>query len=294
MRKRLLCLLLCCLLPAAALAETFTLPIDLSGGLPVKTAFRKDLMVYEDPSIRVERGRVENKDTRFNCTYDYALITIADASQLRTVSAGGFDTVYRAKAHTMARRVNAVLALNGDFYGARYDGYVLRQGKLYRDNALPNADILLIDEDGDFHIVLAKDNSPELDKTVWNGKKIINGFAFGPALVVDDQSVLDESSSPEMSAPESRGMRICIAQTGHLQYLVVYCKAVGCNMQEMVELVQEVAGNVAGGHVIAAYNLDGGDSAQLVFLGQLINKSEKSARQVTDIIYFASAWRPED
>ena len=35
----------------------------------------------------------------------------------------------------MAARENAVLAINGDYYGAQEKGYVLRSGKLYRSEA---------------------------------------------------------------------------------------------------------------------------------------------------------------
>lgn len=291
MRKltRLAALLLVLLLPAASLAEVIKLPIDTSPGLPFQGTFTQDTMVYEDPSIRVERFRVDNLDTDFNCTYYYANIKIADASQLRTASVNGFDRGNRAKAQVMAKRNNAVLAINGDFYGARSESYVLRQGVVYRDTMGDNQDILLIDEDGDFHVLLAADNPAEIDKTTVNGKKVINAFSFGPALIVDNQCVLVEASSPSMSAPESRCQRMCIVQTGPLEYMVVCVRQVGCTAQEMVQLVEELTDNVE-----VAYLLDGGESAQMCFMGELVNKTSRTAREVTDIVYFASAWQPEE
>ena len=124
MRKRFVAsalslMLLLCLLPLSALGEVVKLPIDTSGGLPMQQEYERGMTVYEDPSIRVEWYRVDNKDTRFNCMYYVAKISIADASQLRTASVNGFDHNNRAKAHVMARRTNAVMAINGDFYGAR-------------------------------------------------------------------------------------------------------------------------------------------------------------------------------
>lgn len=281
--------LVLCLLPAASVAEVVKLPIDTSGGLPYQGKFDKNVRYYEDPSIRVEWFRVDNPDTHFNCMYYCAKIKIADASQLRTASVNGFDRKNRAKVHVMARRVNAVLAINGDFYGARSETYVLRQGVVYRDTVGPDQDILLIDEDGDFHVLLAADNPAEIDKTTVNGKKVINAFSFGPALIVDNETVLVESSSPSMSAPESRCQRMCLIQTGPLEYMVVAVRLVGCTAQEMVELVYELCDNVE-----VAYLLDGGESSQFVFMGTLCNKTERVAREVTDIIYFASAWQPEE
>ncbi len=294
MMKTTLIRLLCCalmlaLLPLSALAEVLELPIDTSGGLPYQGKFDRNVTVYEDPSIRVEWNKVENGDTHFNCIYYYAKIKIANATQLRTAAVNGFDRGNRAKAQVMAKRTNAVLAINGDFYGARSESYVLRQGVVYRDKVGENMDILLIDEDGDFHVLLAADNPAEIDKTTINGKKVINAFSFGPALIVDNQTVLVESSSPTMSAPESRCQRMCIVQTGPLEYMAICVRMVGCTAQEMVELVYELCDNVE-----VAYLLDGGESSQMVFMGALINKETRSAREVTDIVYFASAYQPEE
>lgn len=286
---RLLAWALALLLPLGAVAEVVELPIDTSPGLPFQGKFNRDVTVYEDPSIRVEWNKVENGDTHFNCMYYTAKIKIADASQLRTAAVNGFDRGNRAKAQVMARRTNAVLAINGDFYGARSESYVLRQGVVYRDKVGENMDILLIDEDGDFHVLLAADNPAEVDKTTINGKKVINAFSFGPALIVDNETVLVETSSPSMSAPESRCQRMCIVQTGPLEYMAVCVRMVGCTAQEMVELIYELCDNVE-----VAYLLDGGESSQMVFMGQLVNKTERAAREVTDIVYFASAYQPEE
>ncbi len=41
------------------------------------------------------------------------------------------------------------------------------------------------------------------------------------------------------------------------------------------------------------YTLDGGNSSQLIFMGQKINNVKSdgdNVRPITDIIYFASAW----
>ena len=166
---------------------------------------------------------------------------------------------------------------------------MLRPGVVYRDAVGPNMDILLVDEDGDFHVLLASDDPASVDKTTINGKKVINAFSFGPALIVDNQVVLNEANCPAMSSPEGRAQRMCLIQTGPLEYMVVAVRHVGCTAAEMVELVQEVCDNVE-----VAYLLDGGESSQFVFMGTLMNKEVRVAREVTDIVYFASAYVPEE
>ena len=258
-------------LPAGA--ELVTLPIDLSGGLPYEAVFDRNVRSYEDPSIRVSWDMIPAADVPYNCTIFYAKVTIADASQLRTVSVNGFDQHNRARAIVMARRVNAVLAVNGDYYGARPNCYVLRQGVVYRDDITDEQDVLLIDEDGDLHVILADEDARAADKEHWEGKRIINGFTFGPALIVNDEVVLNEAHAPAMSTPEGRAWRTCLVQTGHLEYMIICTRDVGATALEMIDIVHDLTD-----HVDVAYLLDGGQSSQLVFLGETVNQTNRESR----------------
>ena len=121
-----------------------------------------------------------------------------------------------------------------------------------------------------------------------NGKKVINAFSFGPAMIINDEVVLNVDSAPTMSNPGGRAQRMVIAQLGPLQYMVVSCRQVGCTAEEMVSLVQSLAD-----HIEVAYFMDGGQSSQMVFMGTLVNKNERDARTITDIIYFASAYQED-
>ena len=291
-----LCLLLAAGMIPAAVAEDDVrkLPIDLTGGAPYKTKYSRDLEVYEDPTIRVERHRVPSRE--FNCTYYYALIRIADASQLRTAPADGksFCTPTRYPCARIGKRVNAVLAINGDytagFSGQQSNSYVLRQGVVYRETVDERLDMLLIDEDGDFHVLPGYQDFTAVDKTVINGKKVINCFQFGPALVINgekvpDEYILDYDHSPYYSTPDRRSQRMCIAQIGPLEYMVL------CNAHFGSDLVtlRDIAMSIAPCQTV--YVLDGGESAQMVFLGTRVNNvnGETKDRGITDIIYFASA-----
>ena len=289
-----LALLLAGLQPAAGLAGRFRpLPIDLSPGAPLQAEFNYDIPVYEDPTIRVEHHRVDR--SQWGVIYYYALVTIRDPSQIRTASADDtFVSYARDAANNIARRKNAVLAINGDFT-IRFTKdeefrYVYRQGQLYRDVVEPYLDLLLIDEDGDFHILTDADRPAEIDKTVIDGKKVINAFQFGPALVVDgekvpDERLLDYKYSPMNALPDRRAQRMCIAQTGDLSYMVLCCRQ-GLPLTALRDLVLSIS------PCRVAYTLDGGNSAQLVFMGTKINNVKKGGeiRRITDIIYFASAW----
>lgn len=300
MRKLLTCCLIMTLLMglypfAAAEGTVRKLPIDLSGGAPLQTKFDGKMTVYEDPSIRVERAKVSG--TKWGCVYYTAFITIADASQLRTLPADDtFLSKMTTKATVMAKRVNAVLATNGDYCTAidtkKASSYILRQGVVYRDSVQTGLDLLLIDEDGNFHIKQADDSLAEMDKTMIDGKRVINAFQFGPGLVIDGEKVPDEyifdySHSPDFAQPDHRAQRMCIAQIDELHYMVLCCAFYGLDLVSLRDLAMELA------PVKNVYVLDGGESTQFVFMGTKMNnikEGNQNVRPVTDIIYFASAY----
>lgn len=273
-------------LPFASLAKVVELPIDFSPGKPFEGKYEPSKKDYHDPSITVTR--TSEKSAKYKCTYYRVIVKIANPTQIRTLSAGGFDSKRQATVEVMSKRVNAVAAVDGDFYSKHPGSFVLRQGKVYRDSVNDNSDVLLIDENGDFHIILAEENPGKMDLKQVNGKKVINGFEFGPALVKDGKRVLDISKSPNHSDPKQRAQRIAIAQIGELEYMIVGVAHFGATLEEFCSLVQELA------PVQNAYMLDGGNSAQIVFMGRKINNTHvKNVRPVSDCIYFASAYEPD-
>ena len=130
-----------------------SLPIDFSPGMPADPdgfTLGDGTWSYEDPTISVQ----VTQKRKAECDYWVAHIKIADASQLRTMSAGGFDSTRTVKGTIMAKRSNAILAIDGDYFCYTGIGYIVRQGTEYLDHLRGDRDVLLIDEDGDFHYVL--------------------------------------------------------------------------------------------------------------------------------------------
>ncbi len=281
----------------AAADEFRALPIDLSGGAPLQAKFDQNVTVYEDPTIRVEYYRVDSPRTEWNITYYYAMITLKDASQLRTAAADNQSFTSRAKAPaaTIARRVNAVLAINGDYsgsdFGGKEDNLILRQGTIYRDAISDALDLLLIDEKGDFHVLPRNAENRNMDPTTIDDMRVINAFQFGPALVIGgekvaDEELNDESHSPAHAKPAEKAQRMCIAQIGPLQYMVLCCKW-GMSLPTLRDLAMSLA------DCQTVYTLDGGNSTQMIFMGTKVNNVKndgQNIRPITDIIYFASAW----
>ncbi len=133
----------------------------------------------------IETGR-EN-----NTTYYVADIIIKDSSLLKTALANNaYGRNIKDKTSTIADENNAILAINGDYYGFRNSGYVLRNGVIYRDTISNDnyGEDLVIDSEGNFKII----NENETSITELESSGATQVFSFGPALVENGESVVDE------------------------------------------------------------------------------------------------------
>ena len=282
--------------------KNYLLPIDFSVQEPRAIEANYTETGYQDSTIQVAIGSGRYQD---RCDYWTADIIIKDPSQMRTSAAkGDFKSKATHDGIVLCSILNAVVGLNGDFVNGTEKkelGYVIRQGVLYR-NKLDTAgrwnsrlmDILLIDEDGDFHIV-HRAQAGDIKNMKVDEKRILNSFCFGPALVENGEAITEFDGADtwlDMSKDNDR-QRIAFCQVGPLHYKVVCCSGpyrnarqednTGLNLADFTALVAEQG-------VQTAYNLDGGDSSLLYFHGNRINvKPNQSVRKLQDVIYFVSA-----
>lgn len=275
------------------------LPIDFSAGpVPAEAAFTENS--YQDASLTVTVEKV----TTERAVYCVARVKIADASQMRTMVSPKKDGDLISR---MAKKQNAVIAIGGDYFGSDEGGYIVRQGEIIkkRKKPYPTRDLLCVDENGDFHILIRQRNAYD-KKTVVNADftdqlkqlvnehKLINVFEWGPGLVIDGQmQPIPESYSGALS---HLNPRCAIGQTGPLEYVLVVVDTVTHHDRSGKEGAtgEELAQFMADLGCTQAYNLDGGNSALMVFHDQ--NYSDKTLseeRSVSDIIYFATAVNAE-
>lgn len=291
--RKLIALFLALLLPCLAAAEEAItpLPIDDSPGHVADPANFTE-STYEDASLSVTMERLWYGDAHFNV----ARVKIADASQLRTALAGPFGKKTN-KISAIAANNNAVVAIGGDYCTNEEGGYVVRMGETYRKKPVKTRDMLITDENGDFHII-SKSDAATL-QALMQEHTLINVFNFGPALVIDGE--LQEISTEYRYNPYGLEPRCAIGQVGPLEYLLVVVdggkdravtitnedgstqKSYGCQVATLAQFMYEQGCQ-------QAYNLDGGNSALMVFGGENYSKkSVASERSVSDIVYFATA-----
>ena len=266
---------------SGAFAETALAPIPADSAAapkPAQTDYLADGSGYQDDSLKVSIESIREYDTNILVAH----VQIKDASQLRTAMAGSFGSTHDIPGAKLAQRVNAVLAINGDYFSFDNTGYVLRQGKLYRDNPRLGSDVLLIDDHGDFHVV--QDASSQ-SIALFTGN-VVNSFSFGPALVVDGKAQTIDYS--HQIASDKYTQRMVIAQVGPLSYLCVATEGPenadsrGLTLDEAAQLMVKLGCQTA-------YNLDGGSSSTMVLNNTKINAlSTHKVRSICDILYFAT------
>lgn len=218
-----------------------------------------------------------------NTTVYVADVQIADISLLKTALAG--NTYARNLTETtsvQAANAGAILAINGDYYGAQERGYVLRNGVLYRASAQSGTDALVIGADGNFRIITEGETSA--DTLVREGAWQV--LTFGPALINGGQVTV--SSSDEVGRAMTSNPRTAIGQISEGHYLLVVSdgrtkESAGLSLRQLAELMQSLGAQVA-------YNLDGGGSSTMVFQGRVVNNPTTNGRSirersVSDIVY---------
>ena len=209
-------------------------------------------------------------------------ITVSDASVLKTALAN--NTYGRNITDTtsdMADENNAVLAINGDYYGARQSGYVIRNSKLYR-NTSGDRDALVIQKNGEFKFVSESETSAE--QLLQAGA--LQVFSFGPVLL--NNSEISVGENEEVGMAMASNPRTAVGYLGNNHYVFVVSdgrtsESAGLSLYELASFMKEIG-------VVDAYNLDGGGSSTMVFKGEIINNPTTNGhsnqeRAVSDIIY---------
>ncbi len=236
---------------------------------------------YSDDNIQIQLQTI-SKD---NTTVYVADIQVSSPEYLQTALAQNtYGTNVTAKTSETAAANNAILAVNGDYYGANATGYVIKNGTVYRDTVRDNASYgdLAIYADGSFGIVYEDEISAQ--ELVDQG--VVNLLAFGPSLVENGEIVVDTST--EVGRAMAYNPRTAIGIIDENHYIIVVAdgrtsESEGLSLYQLAQVMQEYGAKTA-------YNLDGGGSSTLYFNGQVINQPTTngntiSERAVSDIVY---------
>ena len=234
---------------------------------------------YQDENISVTLTEYTVNDTAVYV----ADVTLSSADYLKTALAQGlYGKNVTESTSDMAEDNNAILAINGDYYGAQEKGYVLRNGVLYRSTAAKNQEDLVIYADGSFQII----NESEVTAEELLADGAVQILSFGPALVTDGE--ISVTTDEEVGQAKSSNPRTAIGVIDELHYIFVVSdgrtdESEGLSLYELASFMESLGAETA-------YNLDGGGSSTMVFNGTLINNPTSTGnsireRSVSDIVY---------
>lgn len=173
----------------------------------------------------------------------------------------------------MADRVNAIVSISGDYYGNHETGIVVRNGKLYRKTQLN--DVMIMNNDGSMQT---------FDNNTFNPNDVVkNGawqaWSFGPMLLDNGQPMTKFNSNLNPLNPRAA---IGYYEPGHYCLVIVDGRqpgySDGISLKDFSQLFADMGCK-------AAYNLDGGQTAVMTFMGKWVNQPYKDGRNCSDIVY---------
>lgn len=257
-------------------AETKSIPAptyppgDFSASFPAYDTGAGKYKSYQSNDLRIAIDLFQKSEV----TGYIADIWIRNISSFRTAFAKGrFGQGIHEMPIDMADQNHAILAISGDYYGAREKGIVIRNGDLYRDTV--NADTCVLYADG----MMETFHKSEFNLQAAENRGAYQAWSFGPSLLEGGLARETFDSAVQGLNPRSA---IGYYEPGHYCFVVIdgrqagYSK--GATLQQLAKLFESLGCR-------EAYNLDGGKSAMMVFDGDVVSRPYDGGRKISDIIY---------
>ncbi|MFD0046833.1 phosphodiester glycosidase family protein [Pseudarthrobacter scleromae] len=221
-------------------------------------------------------------------TYYVADVVLDDATTLQSAFANdSFGENITETTSAIAEANSAVFAINGDYYGFRDTGIVIRNGVVFRDEGARQG--LAFYRDGTVQVY---------DETTTTAGQLVaegvwNTLSFGPSLLdngevaegIEDVEVDTNFGNHSIQGEQPR-TAVGIIDDNHLVFVVVDGRSPGYSAGVTMT---GLAGIMQGLGATTAYNIDGGGSSTMYFNGGLVNNPLGGDRErgTSDILYIA-------
>ena len=243
---------------------------------------------YSSSNTNIEIQQVSTGSGSDTVTYYVADVKLTNATDLRSAFANNsYGTNITAKPTVIASEHDAILAINGDYYGFRSDGILIRNGVIYRDNGKRDGMAFYTDGRVEVYDETATNAQTLLEAGVWNT------LSFGPALVNNgqvlsgiDQIEVDTNVGNHSIQGKQPRTAVGWVEKNHVKLVVVDGRSEGYSrgvtMTELAQIMADLG-------CACAYNIDGGGSSAMYFNGSIINQpSNGGERDTSDILYIAN------
>ena len=259
-------------------------PVSVTNSSPVTS----DDWNYVSDMLSISIREVTNGSGNNTITYFVADVVLSDATVLNSAFANNqFGRNIIDTTSSIAEDNNAIFAINGDYYGFRTDGIVIRNGVIYRDK--PARVGLAFYLDGSMKIYDETQTSAEqlLADGVWNT------LSFGPALI-ENGVVADNLGTVEIDTNlgnhpiQGNQPRTGVGtiDANHYIFVVVDGRSPGysrgMSLTEFAMVFKDLG-------CTQAYNIDGGGSSTMYFTGRVVNNplGKNKERGTSDILYIS-------
>ena len=237
---------------------------------------------YQSENVSITLERVEEP----GLIYFIADVYISDLKYLGTAFATGegngeYNVGTEVQIDTIARRVNALVAINGDHYKL-HNGTVIRNGVLYSET--PYEDICVLYTDGRME-TFTKD---EADMEAIKAAAPWQVWSFGPGLLDAEghaKSFYDGQSNVLGINVKNPRCAIGYYEPGHYCLVKVEGNRWGKFIGSYGMTFGELASMFEARGCVQAYALDGGRSAAMAWMGEFL--STNYDRGSFDIVYIA-------
>ena len=229
---------------------------------------------YSSPDLAITVTEVNEG----NLTYYVADVYVRDITCFRTALAENtYGSGFRDSIEGMAALNDALLAVNGDYYGNTNEGVVIRNGVIYRANAT-DCDVCVLYYDGTMKVMPG--SSFSVEEAVADGAW--QAWTFGPALLDTDGSTISSFSSTKRIISANPRTAIGYYEPGHYCLVVVDGRgeSSGITLPRLSQLFYDLG-------CTAAYNLDGGNSSVMVWGDEVINNPSGGGRESSDALLIA-------
>ena len=241
---------------------------------------------YSSPDLAVHITKVQYGKAK-TAMYYLADIYLTDVFQFETVLAKDrFGSGLRESVKDMAQRGGALVAITGDTYGNQDAGIVIRNGIVHRQEK-STFDICVLYYDGTMRTF-----SPDafsLEQAIADGA--YQAWSFGPLLLDEQgQPIPDEKLNTSKNIRRANPRAgIGYFEPGHYCFVVVDGRtddASGLTLEQFSQLFADLGCK-------AAYNLDGGRSAEMYYNGSVLNDPYKGGRSVSDCLIIRETFGKE-
>jgi len=241
---------------------------------------------YQSDTASISISTVVTGSGSDTVTYYVADVQLTDATALRSAFAqNSFGENIVENPSAIAEDNGAVFAINGDYYGFRDTGIIIRNGVVYRDTGARTGLAFYLDGHVEVYDETATTAQELLDADVWNT------LSFGPAIIADGEPVdgiesveVDTNFGNHSIQGDQPRTAVGVIDDNHLVFVVVDGRSPGYSKGVTLTGLADI---MLGLGATTAYNLDGGGSSTMYFNGSLVNNplGTGTERGTSDILY---------